>query len=228
MTSMTSAAKHRHLRPVKPLAFPASDPEWEMGETRRHGRLCDLLFLVLRSACGDGSTVGKDNFVYWDASDPRKKCAPDAFVKLGVPERDFDSWKSWEHGAPELCVEIVSPSDAEKLTWEEKMERYLALGILELVAFDPDALAGRRLRAWDRIDGDLVERVVEQESTPCDTLGLHWVIVSSLTPGENKPRDALRLAHDARAERLVLTQSEQAQAEAEAEIARLRAALAAR
>ncbi|WP_437931791.1 hypothetical protein WMF37_21890 [Sorangium sp. So ce291] len=42
--------------------------------------------------------------------------------------------------------------------------------MLELVAFDPEAAPGERLRVWDRIDGDLVERVVEGERSPCTVL----------------------------------------------------------
>ncbi len=177
-----------------------------MGESRRHGRLCELLYQVLRQAVGAAHSVGKDNFVYFDASDPRKKCAPDAFVKLGVADVLFDSWKVWEHGAPELAVEILSPSDTpETLTWEEKMERYLALGVRELIALNTDAAVGTRLLAWDRIDNDLVPRVVDGETTPCLTLGLHWVVVESRAPSGEALTVALRLARDPAARELVLT-----------------------
>ncbi|MBL0196751.1 MAG: hypothetical protein IPQ09_21510 [Myxococcales bacterium] len=38
-------------------------------------------------------------------------------MKLGVPGESITSWKTWQKGAPELCVEILSPSDTEeKLT----------------------------------------------------------------------------------------------------------------
>ncbi len=159
--SMVSPADLPHVRPVKPVLFPASDPEWEMGESWTHGRLCDVLYQVLTRAVADDGTAGKDNFVYFDATNPQRKCAPDAFVKLGPTVVPFASWKVWERGTPELCVEILSPSDTEeKLTWEEKMERYLAVGVRELVAFNVDAPPGSRLRAWDRLSDDLVERLV--------------------------------------------------------------------
>jgi hypothetical protein len=218
MQGMVSLADVRHLRPVKALRFPASDPEWEMGEGKRHGRLCDLVYHVLRHAVGDGHSVGKDNFLYFDASSPRRKCAPDAFVKLDVPDSLFDSWRTWEHGAPELAVEILSPSDTEeKLTWDEKMERYHALGVRELASFNEDAEVGSRLRAWDRIEGDLVPRVVENETTPCLTLGLHWVIVPSRAPSGEELPAALRLARDAAGKELVPTPEEARLASAEAE-----------
>ncbi len=224
MEEMVNPADLRHLRPAKAVRFPASDPEWEMGESRRHGRLCELLYHVLRQAVGAAHSVGKDNFVYFDASDPRKKCAPDAFVKLGVPDTLFDSWKVWEHGAPELAVEISSPSDTpETLTWEEKMERYLALGVRELIVLNTDAVVGARLLAWDRLENDLVPRVVDGETTPCLTLGLHWVVAESRAPSGEALTGALRLARDPAGRELVLTREE---AESE-ENARLRQALAA-
>jgi Uma2 family endonuclease len=220
---VTSPSELRHLRPVEPLSFPANDPEWEMGESIRHTCLCYLLHLVLRNALGDAHTAGIDNFVYWDASNPRRKCAPDGFVKLGVPHTQFDSWKVWEHGAPELAIEILSPSDhKEKLTWAEKMERYHALGVRELVAFDADAPPGKRLRAWDRMENDLVERAVEKETTPCLTLGLHWVVVPSKAPSGEDLAAALRLARDVEGRDLLLTSEEALRRENEA----LRAALA--
>jgi hypothetical protein len=191
--------------------------------------MCDLLYQVLRHAVGEQHSVGKDNFVYWDASKPRRKCAPDAFVKLGVPHALFDSWKTWEHGAPELAVEILSPSDSpEKLTWDQKMERYLALGVRELIAFHVESPEGSRLRAWDRLENDLVERLVEGETTPCLTLrGLHWVLAESRAPSGEELSVALRLARDPAGRELVPTVSEARIAAAEAELARLRAELAA-
>lgn len=46
----------------------------------------------------------------------------------------------------------------------------------ELVRFDPEAPAGQRLRAWDRVREDLVERQIEGDRTPCLTLGLNWTV----------------------------------------------------
>jgi hypothetical protein len=161
----------RHVRPVQPLAFPASDPEWKMNESKRHALICDLVYRLFKDIVGDTCAVGCDQFVYFDGEDPKKRLAPDAFVKLGVTDSLFDSWQTWEHGSPELCVEIVSPSDTgEYLPLKMKMRRYHALGVQELIVFDMEREVGTRLRAFDRIDGDLVERVVDAETTPCVTL----------------------------------------------------------
>jgi len=177
-----------------------------MPESRRHGELCELLKQVLTHALGSEHSVGKDNFVYFDASDPSRRLAPDGFVKLGVPQELFNSWKTWQMGTPELCVEILSPSDTkEKLTLKEKLERYRALGVPELVAFNPDEPVGKRLRAWDRIEDDLVERVVDNETTPCLALRAHWVLAQTKELGV-----ALRLADDAAGAHLWLTGEEDA------------------
>jgi Uma2 family endonuclease len=50
----------------------------------------------------------------WYAASRRRCLAPDGFVKLGVPRDVLDSWKTWERGVPELCVEILSPSDSKE------------------------------------------------------------------------------------------------------------------
>ena len=202
----------RHVRPVQPLQFPSSDPEWDMPESSRHGLLCDLVRQILGHALGREHSIGKDNFVYFDATRPRRCIAPDGFVKLNFPRDVFPTWRTWERGAPELCVEILSPSDTkEKLSFPEKLRRYRAMGTRELVAFNADARAGSRVRAWDRIEDDLVERVVEGETTPCLTLGLHWV----LAPGGEDLPVALRLAKDAGGQELLLTGEEAALTEVE-------------
>ncbi|WP_437681081.1 Uma2 family endonuclease [Sorangium sp. So ce131] len=201
------AALRRHRRAPSPLHFPdhATVPE-----TKRHLELRTLLYLVLKTFA-DRHTIGSDQFVYWLASNPRRCLAPDAFVRLGTPDTTFRSWKTWERGAPELAVEIVSESDDDATDWDEKLDRYHELGVLELVRFDPAAPEGHRLRVWDRLQGDLVEREVEADHAACDVLGLHWVVV----PLEEMPA-ALRLARDPQGRDLVLTSEEAAEARAKA------------
>lgn len=196
----------RHVRPVQPLAFPSSDPEWHVPESKRHRILCDQLYQLLRRLVAPSSAIGADQFVYFDAENPERCLAPDAFVKMGVNDSLFDSWKTWEHGAPELCVEVLSPSDtSEYLTPSQKLARYRALGVRELVVFNFDAAAGKRLRVYDRVRGDLVERAVLRETTPCLLLGellgrrYDWVIA---------PADELPVALRLKGKRLVPTAAE--------------------
>jgi Putative restriction endonuclease len=137
----------------------------------------------------------------------------------------FETWRVWEKGAPELAIEVLSPSDTrEPLSFSDKLGRYASTGVLELIAFDVDAPAGERLRGWDRMGDVLVERVVTGERTPCLTLGGMFV----LAPAQDQPV-ALRLARDAEGEDLVLTaleQCEQERAAKEQERAAKEAALA--
>ena len=177
---MTTMATLEHVRAPRPLRFGTYDPEWDMGQSTRHFKLCVLLWETLRRAVGPGATVGCDNFVYFDGADDAKKCAPDAFVKLGVPDADFSVWKTWERGAPELCIEILSPSDTkEPLSLADKIARFETIGAREVITFDVDAPPGSRIRAWDRIDDDLVERVVHGDRTRCATVG-KWLNVGEV------------------------------------------------
>jgi hypothetical protein len=204
--------KLQHVRPVQPLVFGSMQPEWQLGQSLRRIHLCELLHALLGQAVTRGDSVGCDQFVYFDASNPRRCVAPDAFVKLGVPQRMFSSWKTWEHGAPEVCVEILSPSDEEPITLAEKLERYRALGAKEVVVFNVDDPV-TRLRVWDRIDDDLVERVIATSlPTPCTTLGMSWVVASA----PDLPI-ALRLSRDAEGTVLVLTPEESERAAKESE-----------
>ena len=209
----------RHVRPVRPIRFREQEPEDEhLGQSRRHLHLCKALYEILRGAVSlAANTVGADQFVYFRANDVRRCLAPDGFVKLGQPDADFDSWKTWERGAPEVAFEVLSPSDTDE-SWslEEKIERYHELGVRELVAFNVDGEPGRRLRVWDRVNGDFVERVVENERTPCLTLGLHLAVAPiTVDDGAHYPA-CVRLARDADATDLLPTTDEARRAADEA------------
>jgi hypothetical protein len=199
----------RPLRAPRPLRFPEEDL---VPETTRHLELRMLLFAVLKLGFSDRAGIGSEQFVYFDASEPSRCLAPDAFLRFGAPHAPFGSWKTWERGAPELAVEIVSDSDAPQLAWERKLERYHAAGVEELLRFDPDAAAGERLRAWDRVQGDLVEREVRGDTTPCRTLDLWWVVCPALGF-----EAALRLARDAQGRDVLPTREEAAERREEAE-----------
>ncbi len=183
-----------------------------MGQGRRHYNLCKALYEMLCHVCTPANTVGADQFVYFDAANPKRCLAPDAFVTLDLPDHDFDSYLAWEEGTPDVAFEILSPSDTpERWTFEEKLGRYRALGVRELVAFHVDAPPGQRLRVWDRLEHDLVERVVDLDTTPCVTLGLTLLVC----PVDTYPA-GLRLARDAVGHDLVLTDREGRRAEAKA------------
>jgi Uma2 family endonuclease len=164
----------RYLRAPEPIHFPEEE---EMVEGLAHLIVRTFLFQLLGFALGPEHSVGSDQFVYWIASNSKRWLAPDVFVRLGVPQTIFGSWKTWEQGGPpDLAVEIVSPNEGAGLTWEEKFARYHELGVKELLRFDPDKPEGERLRAWDRVRDDLVEREIMGDRTPCLLLGLAWTV----------------------------------------------------
>jgi Uma2 family endonuclease len=197
------------------LVFPV---EVEVPESKRHLQLRTLLFQFLERAFKNVAAIGCDQFVYWDPNDPRACLAPDAFVRFGEEDDLFQIWKVWERGAPEVAVEIISGSDSTELAWQPKLEGYRALGVAELVRFDPEA--SRPLRIWDRIEEDLVERVIVAPSSQSRRLRGYWLIAEQAGLGLT-----LRLSHDERGVHLYPTPAEAAEQrvlELEAELRRHR------
>jgi Putative restriction endonuclease len=196
-----SPAQRRYVRTPCPIVFPVEE---DVPESKRHLELRTALYLILKFAIADRAVLGSDQFVYWDPTNPRACLAPDLLVKVGKPDEDFDTWKVWERGAPDIAVEIASRSDAPEMAWEEKLERYRKVGLKELVRFDWKQPT-TSLRIYENIDGDLVERTLEGDNpTRSSVLPYHWVVVNS----------TLRLAEDAGGTRLLPTYEERAQLEA--------------
>jgi hypothetical protein len=172
MSNWTQTADTRFLyeRAPQPLVFPE---EAEVPESKRHLVLRTIVFAFLERAFGDRAAIGSEQFVYFDAGDPRRCVAPDAFVRLGAENDDFPTWKVWERGAPDVAVEIAS---VHERSWDEKLADYRAIGVRELVRFDPEASSGKRLRVWDRVDEDLVPRVVNGDRAASRALGGTWCV----------------------------------------------------
>lgn len=187
----------RYREHPKPIQFPT---DVGLPETRRHYELRTALFQITKLALSNIASIGSDQLVYWNAADPSRCVAPDLFIRLGAPDTLFDAWKTWERGAPEIAVEILSDSDATELVWEDRLKQYHELGVEELVRFDPVAPADS-LRVWDRIDDDLVERELEDPvAAESAVLGLCWVVTKDPSLGR-----ILRLAKDASGGRLLPT-----------------------
>lgn len=197
-----------YLESPEPLEFPS---EAMVPESPMHLELRTLLYQLLCDYLGLGATVGSEQFVYYAADDPRQCLAPDAFVRLSPRTDDTPSWKTWERGAPEVAVEIVSHSDWPELPWLEKLSRYARLGVKEVLRFDPKAPVGKRLRAWDRVNERLAEREVLGDVTPSQILGLTWVVA----PAESMAV-ALRIAVDEAGKEFVASRLEALAAETEA------------
>lgn len=210
--------EERYFRQPVPLHFPVEE---EMPETKRHLELRTLLYQVLKLAFADRAAIGCDQFVYWDPTDPRACLAPDGFVRLGEPDHLFDTWMVWEHGAPQVAIEIGSRSDRPEPRWEDKLEKYRRLGVVELIRFEPEA-AQRPLRIWDSVDRELVERALIGVGARSRVLPGFWMLVETPELGR-----CLRLAHDERGEQLYPTpaehEAEARRAEAEARQAEVEA-----
>jgi hypothetical protein len=218
--------RFRYLRAPRPLHFPESA---QVPESRLHEDLCALLRALLRHSFADQHSVGGDQFVYWDPTDPKACLAPDAFVRLGTPDTRFRTWKVWEWGAPELAIEIVSATDE---SWDTKLEKYARLGVRELVSFDAER-SPALLRIWDRLESDMVERELSGKPAASNVLPGFWVIVADAQQGP-----VLRLSRDEAGSNFFLTPTEdkaealrlesEARQTAEARIRELEAELARR
>jgi len=92
--------------------------------------------------------VGADQFVYYRPHSPIERVSPDIFVLPGVrPDARVPSWKTWERGiVPSFALEIAS-KDWEK-DYVEAPERYAAVGVSELIVFDPDPAGHPEGIAW--------------------------------------------------------------------------------
>jgi hypothetical protein len=218
--STNRGRSRRYLRAPAPLHFPVEE---RVPESAEHQRLVATLWESVSQEFGDRALVTSDQFLYWDPTDPKKCLAPDLAVRMGTPAALLQSWKTWEHGAPHVGVEIVSDWDRAGQPLTDKLERYRQAGIAEVVRFDagdPD----RPLRMWDLLEGDLVERdLTAPDSRFCDALRCYWCVTPNAALGST-----LRLAREANGGELLLTVAEVRDAalarvsELEAELARRR------
>lgn len=191
--------RFRYVRAPQPLHFPEHE---QVPETKWHLELKTLVYQFLKVAFADQAQIGCDQFVYWDAANPRVCLAPDAFLRFGGPDELFGSWKVWERGAPHVAVEIISDHDSRDRNWDAKLLQYRHLGVRELVRFDPDATENK-LQVWHRVDDDLVEREATSEAVQSNVLPGYWLVVT-----DPKLGPSLRLSHDDLGQRLFLTGAE--------------------
>ena len=206
--------RFRYVRAPRPLHFPEHE---QVPETKWHLELKTLVYQFLKVAFADQAHIGCDQFVYWDAANPRMSLAPDAFLRFGGPDELFGSWKVWERGAPHVAVEIISDRDARDRNWDAKLLQYRHLGVRELVRFDPEATE-KKLKVWQRVEDDLVERETTGESVQSNVLPGYWLVVQDAKLGPS-----LRLSHDEQGQTLFLTSSEADAKRIEADAKRIEA-----
>lgn len=125
-------------------ALRAQDLEEKMGQGGPHGERVELFLQVLRALAAEQDRIAYvswDLFVEWDPNDPRARVSPDVLLIDGQPPDIQPSlWRTWEPGCdpPRFALEVVSDRSRTK-DYDESPGKYAALGVEELVVFDPAA-----------------------------------------------------------------------------------------
>jgi Uma2 family endonuclease len=197
--------KHKYLRAPVPILFPV-DNDAPQSAWRREARA--LLAQSIERHLAGMALMSANGFLYWDPTDPQGHLAPDVAVRTPSASALLSSWKTWEHGAPHVAVELVSHFDQSMLELEDLLARYRRAGVREVVRFDHDE-PNTPVRLWDFFDGDLVERDPEgPDARLCDTFELYWCVQHHAGLGR-----VLRLSHDEAGELLVPSPAEVERAE---------------
>lgn len=111
-------------------------------ETERHVLQMTLLLETLRLHWADRQDfyVGGNMFVYFSPDQSRRYDfrGPDVFVALDVPRRERKSWVVWqEEKGPDLVIELISESTAERDKTSKKAIYQNKLRVPEYIWFDP-------------------------------------------------------------------------------------------
>jgi len=159
--------------PVRPKLEAWVLPEGKVPEATAHQmavyRIYGLLLAWSQRIRPERSVrIAADLAVRWMREHPRTGADPDVCVIEPAPD-DFDDLRSlrlWEPGrvAPRLAIEVVSASLPHK-DYGSIQERYAALGVEELIVFDPllhgpKSLGGPApLQLWKRDATQAFERL---------------------------------------------------------------------
>jgi len=151
--------------------------------------------------------VGADQFIYWRQHDPHARLSPDVYVLPGVdPRTRVRTWKIWQDRVvPSFALEVVS-QDWEK-DYAEVPARYAALGVVEVVIFDPgfaEHPEGVRWQVWRRVGKRGLVRV---EATQADRVRSRSLGCWLRVVGEGRDT-RVRIAVGARGDELVPTAEE--------------------
>lgn len=132
-------------QPEIPLPPTQEDLPYDDGipmETQRHKDQIEVLINALvpwLEKRSDGY-VGGNMFVYFSVEQVRNQDyrGPDFFAVLGVPKGERKSWVVWQEGkAPDVVIELLSPSTADKDKNEKKLIYQNQLRASEYFWFDP-------------------------------------------------------------------------------------------
>ena len=158
---------------------PSFSDKWLVGEpvpeAAWHDRAVELLKALLEHwvvRTGRDAAVFRNLAVRVRSDEPKVGFDPDLLVTVPAPPaaHDLSSLRLWAkgHAVPSLVMEVVSPGHPYK-DYSETPDVCAALGVDELVVFDPTlvgprALGGpQRLQVWRRTDPRTFERVASGE-----------------------------------------------------------------
>jgi Uma2 family endonuclease len=130
------------------LHLPSSQELPDSDDTPVDNELQDLIPALLRAILSIIWSDRQDWFmacdmgIYYDLDNPRVPIVPDGFLSIGVPKRKGSSGRRsyvlWEEDfiAPIVVIEQVSHAYGGE--YDQKMQKYIKLGALYYVIYNPD------------------------------------------------------------------------------------------
>jgi hypothetical protein len=165
-----------------------------------HRLTIDAIYHALNNRLASAACfVAAELRVHRDPRNQRDYREPDVLVALGVPDRVRERYVIAEEGkAPDLVVEVLSPSSIENSDLDDKKKWYAKEGVREYVVVDPSGkfaeLGPRLQRFWlaagDKVPAEGVDAngILRSRLIPFGLLVLdEWVRVIDLATGEVLP-----------------------------------------
>jgi hypothetical protein len=140
-------------------AFPASDGE-PMAETFANAiQMVDLQWTLQTLFDQQGragtTTVGGNQFVYYNPANGRDNISPDVYVTFDRPPPGPPKWQTWVEGKfPDIVFEITSPS-THREDVGRKRSLYPRLGAQEYYIYDPQQETTPSFQGFERRGGQM-------------------------------------------------------------------------
>lgn len=209
------------------VVYPTADGN-PMAETDEHRDLMVYFIEALKAffAALRNVYVSGNNFVFYEAGNPKKKVAPDVYLVFGVPMRQRRSYKAWEEGGrlPEVIIEFTSRKTRKTDTNVKRPLYETILRVPEYFLFDPTGdYLKPRFQGYRLVDGLYIALEMVDGRIHSERLELDLVMDGSrlrlFDPRRQEwlltPEEATRLAR----------QEAEARRAAEAEVERLQGEL---
>ena len=131
--------------------FDSEEQDEPLAGQDHHDTIDGLHYPLRGRLAGPACYVAAELRVHRDPANLRDYREPDILVALGVPDRVRPRYDLWEEQkAPDLVIEVLSPSSWDNKDLTEKREWYRKVGVREYVVLDPsgDFAPEPRLQAW--------------------------------------------------------------------------------